>query len=487
MKTNPNFRRFAWGQSTGGSTRGRALGAFLLLALLAAPTSWSATVSNYTATGWVTGLLNMGTVVTNAQGQVYSRGNVHTARVLSDDPRLTGIRTVLVNGDYDATGTAILWGAVYHQVGTFDAQNNFTPTGEFWDVIYRGTMPPDNSLDVLLSGHGSAGRIEGMRLQEHMVRAAGAILDPSIPYQYTGTLQAAPVDAVAILDNFDDNRFTGSTWEMGACSLAEANQQFTLRARATSPVSSIADAYLIAGYEDRNVAIPNGLTREWRADLVQLSGGATNVSLMTAGTLSGFYAFHKSADCAFLLKWINGNTILFAADSVPMRNTNVILSLAILNLEPNLVVTARVLDKSNPSTVLYERTVIDTPSIDASINTAQFQAITGMRLTDLSSDVAGKALSSFGSSLGVWQYSDGSQGQAEATFDNLEVRTYEVPKVSVERAVRLTFPWRANAGYVVEAAPSVLGPFVPLSLPEMPGLQQVTVPATEDLKFFRVR
>ena len=47
-------------------------------------------------------------------------------------------------------------------------------------------------------------------------------------------------------------------------------------------------------------------------------------------------------------------------------------------MRADLVLTARVLDKDNHNAVLYERRIVDTPEIDRSLTTAEFQALTGM-------------------------------------------------------------------------------------------------------------
>lgn len=89
--------------------------------------------------------------------------------------------------------------------------------------------------------------------------------------------------------------------------------------------------------------------------------------------------------------------------------------------------------------------------------------------------------------LGVYQYTDGTLSPAEATFDNFELRTSEVPQVAVERAVRLTWPESALGTFGVEGAPTALGPFRLLQTPTWPGLQQLTFPATGDGQYFRLR
>lgn len=484
MKKRPNHSTSSHAPSAGRRIAGHGRVVAFASLLLVTLSIRAATISNYTATGWVSSVPNLGIWVTNAQGAVFFRGNAHTALVLSDDPRLNGLRTIFVNGDYDATGTAAMWGTAYQQVGTFDAQNQFTPSGGCWELDYRGSMPSDNSMQVTLVGRGSGGSIDGLRLEEQLTRDPGGVLDPAIPYHHAGTIRPAPVNTAEVLDTFDDNRFTGTTWGSGF--VVEADRQFTARVRATAPVSSIVDAYVFAGYENRGVTIPNGLTREWRADLIGLSEDATNNTIMAAGSTDVFYAFYKSHHCAYLLKWPNA-MVMLAADAVSIRNTNVTMSLAVTRMNPNLILTARILDKANPGTVLYERTVVDTPNIDPTLTMAQFQAATGMRLTDFSEDVTGGLPSVFNSVLGVWQYGNGQQTQAEAVWDNLELRTSEIPGVGVERAVRLTFPTPAGYNYGLEAASSLQGPWLPVTDPAWPGMQRVTVPASESMKFFRLR
>jgi hypothetical protein len=88
--------------------------------------------------------------------------------------------------------------------------------------------------------------------------------------------------------------------------------------------------------------------------------------------------------------------------------------------------------------------------------------------------------------LGVFQDTDGTKPPAEATFDNLEFRTYEVPQIALERAVRLTWP-DTGTSYLIEAAPTVQGPWLPFQDSVLPGMQQMTAPANDIMKFFRPR
>ena len=64
--------------------------------------------------------------------------------------------------------------------------------------------------------------------------------------------------------------------------------------------------------------------------------------------------------------------------------------------------------------------------------------------------------------LSAWQYTDGKQPELDATYDNLELRTSEVPPVGIERAVRLSWPASATLNYAVEGAPTLQGPWLPV-------------------------
>jgi hypothetical protein len=196
------------------------------------------------------------------------------------------------------------------------------------------------------------------------------------------------------------------------------------------------------------------------------------------------YVVHKSLDFVYVFKWPNFS--IFACEKAAIRNTNVVLALALTRVQPNLVITVRVLDKADPNTVLFQRTVVDTPNVDPTLTTAQFQALTGMRLVDLGPDPAGAPFTSFGPLLGVFQYTDGTKPAVLATFDNLELRTSEVPGVGIERAVRLRWPASATLNYAVKGAPTLQGPWMPVQDTAVPGMNQITAPASELMQFFRL-
>jgi hypothetical protein len=461
------------------------LGVPLTTTLLLAALPVAAADTPYTATGWVIGVPVPGIWCTNALGQVGTRGNAHLARVVSTDARLTGRRTIFVDGAAQADGSSIIYGPAYQEVGTWDVtETNFTATGGMWETTYRGIMGTDGSLQLHLVGSGWGGTIDGLRLDETVTRTNGPILDPAIPYQYTGTIKPPPLNTNQVLDNFDDNLLTD--WGVyGSGSYFNTNAQLTARGYYPGVLTtSILDSYVLGGHSP-NWTVPDGQTREWRVDLVSLNENATNTAILGVGTTSGLYAVHKGRDFVYLVKWptSGGGFSIFACEKAAIRNTNVVLAIALTRVQPNLVVTARVLDKADPNTVLYQCTVVDTPNADPTLNAAQFQALTGMSLLDLGPDAAGASFTSFGTSLGVFQYTDGTQPAVLATFDNLELRTSEVPGVSIVRAMGVLVPDSAT----VEGAPTLQGPWFPLLDTTPTGMHQMTVPTSELMQFFRAR
>ena len=459
----------------------------VLFLLLLAALPVAAADTPYTATGWVLGVPVPGIWCTNALGQVGFRGNTHVARVESTDPRLTGRRTIYVDGVVQADGSSIVYGPVYHEVGTWDATGiNFTPTGGLWDISYRGTMQTDNSLQLHLAGYGLGGTIDGLRLDETLTRGAAPNLDPGIPYMYTGTIKPPPVNTSEIVDNFDDNRFTGGT--SGSGSTFETNGQFTARGNFHVPTRSIMDSFFF-GWPNTTWSVPDGMTLEWRADLVRLEENGTNLAILAVGHVHDTYGFHKGRDFAYVWKYSPAyGTSILSCERATVKNTNVVLALALTRMQPNMVITARVLDKTDPNTVLYQLSVVDTPGSDPTLTVGEFRALTGMHWLDLVPDHIGAPFTSpFWVGLGVFQNTDGKQPVPTATFDNLELRTSEIPLVGIERTVRLAWPASATINYAVEGAPTVQGPWLPVQDPDIPGFQKLTVPASGLMQFFRLR
>lgn len=468
------------------------LGSGALLQLAALPAQ--AGDSPYTATGWVIGVPVPGIWCTNAAGQVGIRGNTHLARVESSEPRLTGRRTILVNGAAQADGSTLMYGAAYCEVGTWDATGtNFTATSGMWDTTYRGTMGADGSLLLHIVGTGWGGAIDGWRLDETLTRAPGPILDPAIPYNYTGTIQPPPLSTNLLLDDFSGPpvgwTLYGPTGSPGSYSYTPTNGQLVVNAYWPGVVTrGVVDSYTIGGPFTPQWSVTDGQTVESRVELVSLNASASAADLVLGG-LGGFYAIYKGHDSMWIRKWSPnlpwGPVIVFSYEKVRVPDTNVILSLSLTKSNANVVVTARLLAKGNSATVLYERSVVDTPGADPALTSAEFLHLSGMNLA-LHPDLAGAPFTTTaGAAIGLFQYNyDGQQPVATATFDNLELRKYEIPPLGIAQAVTLT--WPDLGSYSIESAPSVQGPWLPLTDAVPPEMKQMTVPVTSPAQFFRL-
>jgi hypothetical protein len=451
----------------------------------------------YTGTGWVYQVPVAGIWCTNAQGQVGMRGNAHLVRVNCSDPRLTGRRTVFVNGAAQTDGSSLLFGAACQEVGSWDsAGTNFTATGEMWETSYRGTMGADGSLQLHIVGHGWGGTIDGLRVDETLTRAAGAIMDTNIPYSYIGTIKPPPLSTNLVIDDFTGPATSGNCYPGWVCfgpathTYTRTNGQLVVSGHWPGVITrNVPDTYTFGGTYVWTVA--DGQTVEVRVDLVNLGASANAARLVLATeSESGFYSVFKGHDFVALTKWSarlpDGPVIMFFYEKAQVPDTNVVLSLALTKASANVLVTTRLWDKANPDSVLYERSVVDTPGIDPALTSVELQALSGMSLT-LSPDIKEAPFTGGAALIGVFQYNDdGQQPGAVATFDNFEIRKDEVPVVGIARAARLSWPAPAGVNWIVQGAPKVQGPYMPVEDLEMPGIQQMTVPMGDPMRFFRV-
>jgi hypothetical protein len=447
--------------------------------------------NNYTGNGYVTKIPVPPVLCTAGSGQTLVRASVQTVCVQTDDPRTTGRRQMFLNAACQADGSHLIWGTGYQEVGTWNAAGEFTPTAGLWELSYRTVMPADHCLNCKLVGVGYGGVIDGQRLEENVTRPAAAdIIDPREFYLYAGTINPAPLISTAVIGNFD--ALYPPSWERGAgagkIGIGQANGQMTIRGywpgiRTGTPEDTT--AYVVPA---RPWAVKPGQSLEARVDLVSLKGDAPGAVLaVNAGSDAGYWMM-KSRDLVCLGKQ-NGGIIFFTADKRTTPNANEVLVLALTPDGKNVILTARVLDKSNGN-ILYERSVVDTPAADPSMHYQQVTELFGRTTMYVGADRSGAPWTS-GSTpwLGVFQYTDGTLPAAEATFDNFELRTYayEVPKVGIEPALRLSWQAPASVGWTVEGAPSTQGPWLPVQDSLATGVQQVTVPADEGMKFFRLR
>ena len=229
-------------------------------------------------------------------------------------------------------------------------------------------------------------------------------------------------------------------------------------------------------------------TVELRADLVGLNPAADSAVLAFAVQPGGpNYVLLKGHSWLMLFKQNGAAMAALCGDRVATPDTGVVMSLALTDAGQNLLLTVRVFDKTDPTKLLYERTYLDTPASDAVLSSQEIADLIGASLSGFGADPGAAWKTGQRVWLGVWQNTDGTKPAAEAVFDNLELRTYEIPTVGIERAARLTWPAPTGMNYAVEGGPTVQGPWLPVNGVTTPGLQQMTVPANDIMKFFRLQ
>lgn len=464
------------------------------LALIAAcallpPTATSA----QTTTGWVNQVLSPGIVVTNALGQVLVRGIVHTERLQGPDARTTGQVLILGQADFNADGTANAQGTGYLQVGTWDtAGTSFTPNVGFWQTTWSGVVQPDYSGTYHIAGYGIGGSIDGLRLNLTLtVPPQHSLLDPTVPYLYTGTIKPPPVSANLVADDFNGgvHGWTFLCGQANGGTMSGANGQLVTSAdwRGLPPW------YAFMAGPQANWSLADGQTLECQADLVGMSGDDASVARIWAGGCSATYELDLGMHGAIgLVKWSPGTTFTGTAfwetNVASLRPTNVVLYIALTRDQENLLITTRVLDKANPNAVLFERTFWDTAGVDASLTAAQAAALSGIAEVAnvvVSPDPGPPFFSGTGGGVGLGLFASATQ-PLQATWDNFSLRLHDVPPVSIARAVQLTWPTPTGVNYAVEGAPTVNGPWSPVQELTTPGLQKQTVPVSSPAQFFRL-
>jgi hypothetical protein len=463
----------------------------LTACVLLLPSAARGQATTFTATGWVNAVLSSGIVYTNSLGQVLVRGVVHTERMQSSDPRVTGQVLVIAEGYYNTDGTANMQGSAYLQVGTWDAAGtNFTPTRGTWELNWKGAIQTNYDTQLTIVGYGVGGIIDGLRLEQTLtVTNASGPIDPTVPYLYAGTIKSAPVTSRVVLDNFDDNRFScpvSGAGGGGTFIVSEANQQLTFGGRWTSATRKIADSCAWV-FPVQAWAVKEGQTVEARADLISLSSAATFTMVSLYHTPMQGYDFALADGWITIWKDNIPRVTCFYLEKVAIKPTNLVLVLALTPVGENLIITGKALDKKS-GVVLYQKSVVDTPASDPSLSATELAQLTSCSIwQDVAADLAGVPWKDGGSPvLTVVQDTDGNKPSATATFDNFELRTYEVPEVSIERAVQLTWWNPAGENWAVEGAPTVQGPWLPVQQQDIPSMQKLNLPSSDFMKVFRL-
>ena len=216
-------------------------------------------------------------------------------------------------------------------------------------------------------GYGSGGAIDGLRVDETLTRAATAnILDPTVPYLYTGAIKAPPLSTNLLRAAFGEP-LVGWTFYGPPGSYSYTVADGGLRVTGDWPgviTRNVVDSYTF-GVPPGTWSLADGQTVEGRVDLLNQSPSVTAARLIL-GTDSGFYSAFKGRDFIAVGKWSAnlpwGPLTMFFYEKVQTPDTNAVLALELMRTSPNVVITVRVLDKANPESVLYERSVVDTPS-----------------------------------------------------------------------------------------------------------------------------
>jgi hypothetical protein len=449
--------------------------------------------SSFTGTAWLTGVPVPGILSTNGSGQVYLKGNVHTLRLLADDARVTGRLEAMPDVAFQPDGTRQFTGTAYSEVGTWDAAGtNFTASGGVWDLHYRGVTQTDGSIHYDIVGYGIGGPIDGLRTEITADRGPGPTFDPSIPYAFSGTIKAAPVNSCVPVDDFNGPL---AGWAPGAGSqtpvVSAAEGNLTINCDWTgvataNPVNTLA----WAGH-DRAWTVSDAQTVELRAELVALNPAADSATLAFAVQQGGpNYVLFKGHNWLMLLKQNGTAFAALCGARVVTPDTAAVMSLALTQVGQNLVVMGRVFDKAASNNVLGQLSYLDTPASDPVLSSEQIAELVGGTLQGFGPDPGPFLTTGQRVWVGVWQYTDGTKPAAEAVFDNVELRTYEVPTIGIQPALRLTWLAPSGVNYDVEAAPTPQGPWQPLSVPitdsEIPGMKQASVPANSTAQFFRL-
>lgn len=444
--------------------------------------------TSFTATGWLAGVPVPGILCTNTAGQVYFKGNVHVLRLESAEPRVVGRLQAMPEVAFQADGTRRFTGNSYLEVGTWDG-TNFMRTDGVWDLDYRGVTQVDGRVQYDIAGYGIGGTIDSLRLEAAATRAAGTTFDPTIPYLVSGTIKPAPVTTCVWIDDFNDGDYVG--WNGGANaglrSLSAANGHLTgscdwTGIATTSPVNTLA----WAGHAQPWTA-SGGQTVELRAELVALNSAADAATLAFAVQEGGpNYVLLKGHSWLILVKHNGAAFAALCGAGVATPDTGVVMSLALTRVGQNLVLTTRIFDKAVPGNLLGQLSYVDTPEVDPVLTSQEIAALVGGTVPGFGPDPGPFWTTGQSAWLGVWQFTDGIKPAAQAVFDNIELCMYEVPSVGVQSAVQLSIP-AAGMNWAIESAPTVQGPYLPIQAPELPGMQTLTVPANDIMRFFRAR
>src|SRR5436189_5568974 len=174
-----------------------------------------------------------------------------------------------------------------------------------------------------------------------------------------------------VLDDFNDNLKTAwqdFSFPVGPyANIAEQNGQFKFTLQ---PVNQ--SIFSASTKTSETFTLQEGRTVEFRVDLVTGNGADSFAVLafIPAGTdisqLAG-YGLSKSPTDILISKGINK---YFYAATPTLKNDNVTMVLSMTVKNGSVILYAKVLDKDNNNTLIFERTVVDTPEADLLVGNA---------------------------------------------------------------------------------------------------------------------
>ena len=295
-----------------------------------------------------------------------------------------------------------------------------------------------------------------------------------------------------VLSNDFSGPLTG--WTVVGGQVNVVNEEFVVSGNWGLASTNNPTATHAAGYHPISTSgpLPENQTLELRADLVGANQNDAWAGLHFFWLPQGAgYILFKDQDEVSVWKFYNmaSANACFFYENRAFKNQNVTLVLALTRRGSDVQITTRLLDKDNADAVLFERTVTDTPQADLVLTNG---SVRGMRSEP---DLAGTPWPVLAAPGNVtlsctWVNAEHApQSAAQVVFDNLLVRQYESPQLTIQNAVVLS--WPATAGlFVVESASTVNGPWetVPAPWTRTNATQiQVSVLASDSMKLFRLR
>lgn len=158
----------------------------LVACALLAPAQVIGQSANVKATGYHMSEVLPGVLCVSASGSVRILGYSHIVKFESADSRLAGRGIAVLNQEVQADGSVTFEGTGSLELGTWDANGNFTRTdGGVWDAKFSGVRKVDGTLEYSFSGRGIGGSIDGLHV---VMSATKASLDPAVPYLFSARI-----------------------------------------------------------------------------------------------------------------------------------------------------------------------------------------------------------------------------------------------------------------------------------------------------------